>query len=266
MIHWHWKKIARQWLGDAQSLGCCWDQSQLTMVHIRKYFRGLDVAHLISWSLPETGLSGLAPKVGQTVAENGLEGLPVALTINHGPSFIKKIKLPLAASENLAQVVSYELDRFIPLAPEQVWFNFQIARKTETEVHLNLFAVHTKPVEECLRLLNDAGLKPVSVELGPVSSANAFALLGERLPTSWLLLDLAGEAIEIYHINKGKLEPCLLQAHQPKAEIVPDLLHTIDALSDTGSPVGAVCLAGEDLAPEIAARVIPGRRIFLRSR
>ena len=93
------------------------DQSQLTMVHIRKYFRGLDIAHLISWSLPETGLSGLDLKVGKSVAEHGLEGLPVALTINHGPGFIKKIKLPLAATENLAQVVSYELDRFIPAYP-----------------------------------------------------------------------------------------------------------------------------------------------------
>lgn len=251
MTHWHWKKIARQWRGDAQSLGCCWDKSHLTMVHIRKYFRGFEVAHLISWSLSETGLSGLAPKVARTVAENALEGLPVALTINHGSNFIKKIKLPLAASENLAQVVSYELDRFIPLDPEQVWFNFQVARKTETEVHLNLFAVHKKPVEECLELLKAAGLKPVSVELAPVSEANAFAHLGGRLPASWLLLDLVGEKPEIYHINKGKLEPCLLWTHRSTAGLGPDIRRTVEALGETGSPVGAICLAGENLAPEI---------------
>jgi Tfp pilus assembly PilM family ATPase len=157
MTQWHWKKIIQQWRGDAQSLGCCLDQSQLTMVHIRKYFRGLDIPHLISWSIPETGLSGLTPKVDQTVTENGLKGLPVALSINHGPGFIKKIKLPLAASENLTQVISYELDRFIPLDPEQVWFNFQVVRKTETEIHLILFAVHKMPVEECVGVLRAAG-------------------------------------------------------------------------------------------------------------
>jgi Tfp pilus assembly protein PilN len=251
MSHWHWKKIIQQWRGDAQSLGCCWDQSRLTMVHIRKYFRGLDIPHLISWSIPESGLSGLAPNIGQIVAENGLEGLPVALTINHGPGFIKKIKLPLAASENLAQVISYELDRFIPLDPEQVWISFQVAQKTETEVHLNLFAVHKKPVEECLGLLRAIGLKPISVELAPVSNANAFALLGGRLPVSWLLLDLLGETTELYHIKKDKLGPCLIKAHHPKKDIISDVWHTIEAIRETGSSVGVVCLAGENLAPEI---------------
>ncbi len=129
------------------------------MVHIRKYFRGMDLAHLISWKIPENGLSDLVPKVSETISELGLQGLPAALTINHGPAFIKHIKLPLAAMENLAQVVSYELDRFIPVAPEQVWFSFQIDQKTETEVHLILFAVRKKPVEECLKLLDAAGLK-----------------------------------------------------------------------------------------------------------
>ena len=40
-----------------------------------------------------------------------------------------------------------------------------------------------------------------------MSYANAFALLGERLPASWLLLDMAGGVTDLYHINKGKLEP-----------------------------------------------------------
>ena len=135
----NWKKLTQEFRGDAQSLGFCLDQFQLTMVHIRKYFRGLDLAHLISWKISENGLPDLLPKVGETISGLGLQGLPAALTINHGPAFIKHIKLPLAAMENLAQVVSYELDRFIPVAPEQVWFSFQIDQKTDTEVDAHSF-------------------------------------------------------------------------------------------------------------------------------
>ena len=222
------------------------------MVHVRKYFRGMDLAHLISWNISENGLSDLEIKVSEVISDLGLQGLPAALTINHGPAFIKPIKLPLAAMENLAQVVSYELDRFIPVAPEQVWFSFQIDQKTETEVHVNLFAVHKKPVEECLKLLNASGLRPIAVELAPVSSANAFALLGgRRLPNSWLLLSIGEDAIDLYQIAKDNLRPCMHRTFRSKDEIWPEILPVVDNFSDKSSAAETLCLTGEALPPEI---------------
>jgi Tfp pilus assembly protein PilN len=250
----NWKKLTQEFRGDSQSLGFCLDQFHLTMVHIQKYFRGLDLPHLISWKISENGPSGLELQVGEAISELGLHGLPAALTVNQGQAFIKQIKLPLAAIENLAQVVSYELDRFIPVAPDQVWFSFQIDQKTDTEVRLLLFAVRRKPVEECLKLLEVAGLKPISVELAPVSSANAFALLGgRRLPTSWLLLDIAEGTTDLYQVTEGKLRPCLHRVYRSKDDMWPEIWQTIDNLDDTGPPAGTLCLTGEALSPEIVA-------------
>ncbi len=41
------------------------------------------------------------------------------------PGFLPPASLPRAASENLAQVVDYELDRFLPLPADKplVWFS-----------------------------------------------------------------------------------------------------------------------------------------------
>ena len=36
-----------------------WISFNLTMVHIRKYFRGMDLAHVVSWKIPENGLPDL---------------------------------------------------------------------------------------------------------------------------------------------------------------------------------------------------------------
>jgi Tfp pilus assembly protein PilN len=241
----NWKKLTQEFRGDAQSLGFCLDQFQLTMVHIRKYFRGMDLAHLISWQISETGLSDLLPKVSETIAGLGLQGLPAALTVNHGPAFIKQIKLPLAAMENLNQVLSYELDRFIPVAPEQVWSSFQIDQKTDTEVGLILFAVRKRPVEECLSLFEAAGLRTIAVELAPISSANAFTLLaGRRLPSSWLLLDMTDGVVDLYQVTKGKLRPCLHRAYRSKDDMWPDILKAIDNIAPTGSSAKILGLTG----------------------
>jgi Tfp pilus assembly protein PilN len=251
-----WKKLFSEFGGKTQSLGFCLEPSKLTMVHVRKNFRGMELAHLLEWQIPETGLADLAGKVGPAISELALTGLPVALTINHGPSFIKQIHLPKAAMENLAQVVSYELDRFIPVAPDQVWFNFQTDYKTDTSIHLILFAVHKKPVTECLELLKTAGLQPVSVELAPISCANAFASLGKRLPASWLLLDVAAGVADLYHVNRGKLRHSLHKAYNSRDEIWPDLNEVIQSINDTDSPGGAISLMGEAISPELS-RALP---------
>jgi Tfp pilus assembly protein PilN len=260
----NWKKLTQEFRGDAQSLGFCLDQSQLTMVHIRKYLRGLDLAHLISWKIPANGLTELESKVTEAISEQGLQSLPVALTLDQSQSFIKTIKLPRAAVENLDQVISYELDRFIPVAPEQVYYSFQIDHKTDVEVCLILYAVRKKPVEDCLKLLNAAGLKPISVELAPVSSANAFALLGgRRLPTSWLLLDIGESTAGLYQVNKGKLRPCLHRSYRSRDDLWPELWHAIDNLDAAGASAKTLCLTGEAISPELLEPLYQAERFSL---
>ncbi|WP_027159019.1 PilN domain-containing protein [Methylobacter luteus] len=46
----------------------------------------------------------------------------VVLRLTRQDAVQKELALPLAAKENLAQVVSYELDRYTPFKPEQVYF------------------------------------------------------------------------------------------------------------------------------------------------
>lgn len=51
------------------------------------------------------------------------------LVINADDGICKQLILPLAAAENLQQVMGYELDRFTPFKPEQVYFAVQLQNK-----------------------------------------------------------------------------------------------------------------------------------------
>lgn len=86
----------------------------------------------------------------------------VVLRLTRQDAIQKELSLPVAAKENLAQVVSYELDRYTPFKPEQVYF----AVKPLTDAHepgqINIMLVLT-PRETLDALYDDIkalGLSP----------------------------------------------------------------------------------------------------------
>lgn len=52
------------------------------------------------------------------------------LRLQRGEAICRELALPAAAKENLAQVVAYELSRFTPFKPEQVYFAVKLLPKT----------------------------------------------------------------------------------------------------------------------------------------
>jgi Tfp pilus assembly protein PilN len=177
------------------------------------------------------------------VAAWGLEASPVSLAVGLELSFFRRVTLPAAAKENLAQVVAYELDRFLPLPAESLYFDYQVLKETESEIHLALMAVRREPVEECLRLLSQATLRPIGVELGPAAAANAFASLATRLPPSWLLARVESGALELSHIQGRGLEACGRLPLKQK-EVAATLQAEIRRLAAVSLEVKALCLYG----------------------
>ena len=103
----------------------------------------------------------------ETVSAWTLELCPVSLAVSPHLGFFRQVSLPRAASENLAQVVAYELDRFLPLPADNLLYGFQVLAETETEIRLMLMAVPRDQVEVCLRLLTEATLQTRCGGVGP---------------------------------------------------------------------------------------------------
>ena len=53
----------------------------------------------------------------------------LALWLGESQFLSKQIDLPLAAAENLRQVLSFEMDRHTPFKADQVYFDFRIVRR-----------------------------------------------------------------------------------------------------------------------------------------
>lgn len=86
----------------------------------------------------------------------------VVLRVPDNLSVIQDIVLPAAAESNLAQVISYELDRYTPFTKEEVYFSYikQGSKKNKVQLPIRLVLVKKATLdamyEQCLNL----GLKP----------------------------------------------------------------------------------------------------------
>ncbi|MCQ8105038.1 PilN domain-containing protein [Methylomonas sp. SURF-2] len=98
----------------------------------------------------------------------------------------KLLYLPMAAQENLRQVVGFELDRYTPFNAEQVYFALVPLGATEyAQLRVLLIAAPKLGVDEALTNLTLLGAKPHKVDYAPVAAEfshvhNAYNLLPER--------------------------------------------------------------------------------------
>ena len=247
-----WDSLETLLLTETDSLGVYWDKAGLTLAIVRRGRGRFQVREVAQLPFPAGNpTEDLTPVLRERVAAFGLNGCPVSLAVDSHLAFLRQITLPRAAAENLAQVVAYELDRFVPLTPDQVYYAFQIQETTDTGINLIIMALPRDRVAPCLNLLSKADLRPVGLTLAPLAAANAFAMLGaKRLPPSWLMLHANKGALELTHIDNGVVKS-FKQAREPESQSFwSELAAGIDTLEAAGVAPRVLCIYGpgsEDL-------------------
>ncbi len=238
-----WRNFTSSLLAGADGLGVYLDETALTLAHVEKGLKGLQVQHTLRL---ERGAEDLPLRLKEAVSRWGLEGCSVSLAVSWDLGFMRPGTLPQAAAENLAQVVSYELDRFLPLPADRLYYDFQVLGETETEIRLMVMGLPREPVDRCLGLLTQAGLRPVAVELSTTAVANAFGQLAGKLPSSWVLLHLKPGAFELAEVQGQALTAGRRGKSAPGVDLNRVLLEEVGRLA-TVQASKALCLYGQGL-------------------
>jgi general secretion pathway protein L len=92
-------------------------------------------------------------------------GEGVSLCLTEAQYLAKQIELPLAADENLRQVLGFEMDRLTPFKPEQVYFDFRVLHRDNQKNRLTvkLVAAPRHAVDGQLDLLARWGAPALAV-------------------------------------------------------------------------------------------------------
>ncbi|MCD6500866.1 type IV pilus assembly protein PilM [bacterium] len=120
-------------------------------------------------------------------------------------SFLDVIYLPQVKKEELREAVSYEIENYIPLPVDQVYFDCEIIRPISTQqkqLEVLIVAAPKKLIDDYLKALKTGGLKPIVFELECLAIARAL-IKGERTQKPVLLIDF-GETRTTFIIFSGQ--------------------------------------------------------------
>lgn len=115
-----------------------------------------------------------------------MEKADLVLRLSAGQALHKQLYLPVAAQENLRQVVGFELDRYTPFNAEQVYFALVPLGGTEhAQLRILLIAAPKSRLDEQLASLAALGVLPHKVDFAPAidefpQAGNAYNLLPDR--------------------------------------------------------------------------------------
>jgi Tfp pilus assembly protein PilN len=147
----------------------------------------------------------LKREVSQFFKSNRLSKDHVILGIPRKDIVLRYLDLPSEVEDNLKQVVRYQVQSFEP-TEENSYYDYVLLGRNEASKKLTvlLAMVRKALLDEHLRLLQEAGVKPVAVVGSSMGLANLFLQNQKDLKDkTFILADLGSSAFEIIAVRSG---------------------------------------------------------------
>lgn len=103
-------------------------------------------------------------------------------------AIVLQVFLPLAAQDNLQQVLDYEIERQLPFRREDVYYDFLPPEKKGDKLGVYVFAIPKKSLDGVLGLFESLGIRLKGVETTATALANYLLFAGQEKVTKAALL------------------------------------------------------------------------------
>ena len=142
----------------------------------------------------------LVDTLQRMTSRNGFAGRQVATAVGGRSLFIREAVFPRMSENELRQAIRWDLDKYVPFSPDQLYFDFWVAGTgaNEFEIRVLLVAVPRNVIDTLSRVLNNAGLKPIAVDIEPLA-------IQRTLPetSDCMLIDTGASVSQVSLFQKG---------------------------------------------------------------
>jgi Tfp pilus assembly protein PilN len=190
-------------------IGIAVAQRSVGLVHLVKRLAAVTVAHHRLVALPPADQpaerrAALATAVKSFIADGSIETDRCYVVLPRRAALISRLALPPAAKSDLAQVIEFELERLVPIAREEIYFDF-LVRDLGSKLDVQVVSVPRRLVGEVLGALEDAGVRARSVAVTPIALFDfvRFCDLDATAPVAILRQD--GADLEMDLVYQGAL-------------------------------------------------------------
>lgn len=188
------------------SLGIDLRKNQIVLCLLKKTWRGI---RLVDYQV-KAGEEGFSvedqlPFISNFVAPYPQAKDKVFLALPREKTVIRFLRLPLAAQENLRQVLTYEAPKYVPCEAEEICFDYQILHRDRLGLDLVVLFSKKGDIAYYLTLLEKIGLKPQNIQISSLGAVNFYLYQsGANYKKNTVLLDWQGSMAEINLLKEGK--------------------------------------------------------------
>ena len=174
-----WREFVPIIISD-KSLGIDFKQDHLVLTLLRKSIGRMDLADYGVYPIsPETQKeereAQIISLVNTFISKHQIDRGRVSVAMPREKVIARFMRLPVAAKENLAKVLEYEMPKYIPFERGEIYFDYCILK--EEKDWLRLFAVFARKteVDPYVSLLKKIGIQPISLQIPSVAAFNLFS-------------------------------------------------------------------------------------------
>lgn len=116
---------------------------------------------------------------------------------------VRHLKMPKMSKEELANALHWEAERYIPFSIDEVNMDFDIIGEFEDSIEVMLVCAHNDIVYSHLRALDEAGVRPLSMDIQPFALMRAVGLENSKSETNVALLDIGAGTADLTIVKGG---------------------------------------------------------------
>jgi len=131
----------------------------------------------------------------------------VTLSLPEEKSFLDVFKIPILKKEETEETIKFEIENYIPLEIEQVYFDFEKIKMKDNQKkyqEILIAAAPKKIVDPYLETLKQAGLRPLALEIECLSTVRALIKKNAKLE-SLLIIDIGEDKTSFIIFSGGSL-------------------------------------------------------------
>lgn len=194
------------------SVGINIESNRVSLVYLKSSLKGFFLAGQAIYSLekdkPEEKTAEVRRLVNEFLKTHKILSADIFLGIQRDLAILRYIELPLAVKENLRGTLLYEMEKYVPLPVDDIYFDFQIVSedKAEGKMTVLLVAVKKELIDPYLNYENRLGAGVSGIEINSTALANYFSCKpGAPNADAYAFLSLEKEYLELGFVKKKLL-------------------------------------------------------------
>ncbi|WP_027358793.1 PilN domain-containing protein [Desulforegula conservatrix] len=204
-------------------LGIDIQKDLVSAVYVKSSFKGIQIIAKDSWNYAEGDRpSMMAENINRFMAENNAEPVEIFMGIPSDNLMIKNVSFPSAVKENLRETLRYEMEKILPVNPEDIIYDYIVKDSGAGLINIALVVMKKKEMDFFLEL---AGFIKNGVTALTVTSFIVNDFVSEKIvrddDATLLVVRLLEKRIEFSFVSEKDIAAGGFDSGKPLSENIP---------------------------------------------